>query len=160
MCCAPLDILAVTAAGRCAFTLCCHIKNSSCLLLLVCYCLARALAGTGIGLRPLSPYGKSLTMTDTAVATNFNKPFNIESHVAAKISFHMKVMIDVLAQLCNVVFGQVLHSCVRIDAGGGKYIVCGLTANTKIYVSPISTLFSRGRSTPEIRAIFRTSKFE
>ena len=70
-------------------------------------------------------------MANATVATNFYKPFNIESYVATKISFYVKVVVYILTKLCNVIFGQILDSCVGIDSGGGENISRGLKTDTK-----------------------------
>ena len=103
---AAVNIFALTASaygGFLAALLSCH-QNPS-LFLLVSYRLLGSLAGSGVGLGALASYGQALTVTDAAIATDFNKSLNIERHIPAKVALHAAVMVDILSQLGNIVLG-------------------------------------------------------
>ena len=56
-------------------------------------------------------------MTDTAVAVNFYKTLDVESNVTAKVTFYNVVVLDLVTELSNLIFSEVLSAGVGIDAG-------------------------------------------
>ena len=80
-------------------------------------------------------------MTNAAIAADFDEPLDVHGDFTPEVALYLAVMINVLSQFVNIRFGQILDPDVGVNAGLAKE------------VSPISTLFSLGRSTPLIRAI-------
>ena len=69
-------------------------------------------------------------MSDTAVAVDFNKTLDIESHVTAEVTLDHVVVLDLITQLGNLLFGQILGTGIGIDASLHKDIVGALASNT------------------------------
>ena len=82
-------------------------------------------------------------MSDTSVAADLGQSLDIEFDFSFEIAFDAQVVVDVLTDLSYLVFRQIPDSGIGIDPGSRKDLVG----------SDISTLFSRGKSTPAIRAI-------
>jgi len=80
--------------------------------------LLRALAGAGVGARALTAGREISAVAHAAVAADFNQTFNIHLHFAAQIAFNFYVLRNVIAQLGNFVFRQVLDANVGVHAGG------------------------------------------
>ena len=55
-------------------------------------------------------------MTDAAIAADFHKALDVEGNFAAKLALHAYVVIDIFSQLGYVVFVEILHPRVGIDA--------------------------------------------
>ena len=62
-------------------------------------------------------------MADTAVAADFNKPFDIERNLTAKIAFHLQVMLNIVTQFADFGFGEILHPSVRADADFREHLL-------------------------------------
>ena len=100
-----VNIFALTASAYGGFlaALLSAIKTPP-LFLLVSYRLLGSLAGSGVGLGALASYGQALTVTDAAIATDFNKSLNIERHIRRR-SPSTRQLWSILSQLGNIVLG-------------------------------------------------------
>src|SRR5690606_28756157 len=56
----------------------------------------------------------------TLVAADLDLAADVGLHFAAQIAFHLEVLFDVIAQLGDLIVGQVLGAHVLVDAGGRK----------------------------------------
>ena len=94
-------------------------------------------------------------MADAAVAADLHQSLDVERHVAAQIALHVKVFVDVFAQLDLVVLGQVLDTGVRADARGGENLLCGFTADAvDIGQTNFDSLLFRQVNTSYTRHVF------
>ena len=55
-------------------------------------------------------------MTHATIATDLHQALDVQRHLAAEVTLNLEIVVDVLAQLADVGFGQVLDTGVRIDA--------------------------------------------
>ena len=69
-------------------------------------------------------------MTHATVATDFNESFDIQSNFTAKVAFYCDVLVDIVTQLCNVFFGQILDADIRIDTGTCQNLICCAAADS------------------------------
>src|SRR5438034_457949 len=76
---------------------------------------ARALARTRIGAGALSVDGKAAAMADAAVRADLAKALDRLRAVAAKVTFHLELVVDVLTKLRDLLVGEVLDLRVRIE---------------------------------------------
>src|SRR5699024_1832501 len=101
------------------------------LLLLVRNGLLRALAGTRVGLGALAADRQAATVTQAAVAADFNQALDIQTDFAAQVALNIVVAVDHFTQLSGFFFGQVLYAGVRIDTGLLQDLVGRLAANAE-----------------------------
>src|SRR5215469_13427009 len=78
---------------------------------------ARALTGTGVGVRALSANRQIAAMTISAIGADFDEPLDVHRNFFAQIAFHHAFRLDYLADAVDLVFTQVLHLLVRINFG-------------------------------------------
>ena len=71
-----------------------------------------------------------LAVTHATVATDFNESFDIQSNFTAKVAFYCDVLVDIVTQLCNVFFGQILDADIRIDTGTCQNLICCAAADS------------------------------
>ena len=109
---------------------CCAKTKHPPLLLLVCDGLYRTLAGSCVCLGTLPSYRQALAVTHATVATDFNESFDIQSNFTAKVAFYCDVLVDIVTQLCNVFFGQILDADIRIDTGTCQNLICCAAADS------------------------------
>ena len=55
-------------------------------------------------------------MTDAPVAADFHEAFDVQGYFTAKVALHLDVMFDILAQLVDLLFGEILYAGIGIDA--------------------------------------------
>src|SRR5690606_9393709 len=79
-----------------------------------------SLAGALVGLGPLAAHRQATTVSQTLVAADLDLAADVGLHFAAQIAFHLEVLFDVIAQLGDLIVGQVLGAHVLVDAGGRK----------------------------------------
>ena len=53
-------------------------------------------------------------MTNASVAAYFNKSLDIESNISSQVALNHKVVVNVVTELSNIVFAEVLDSCIRV----------------------------------------------
>ena len=68
-------------------------------------------------------------MAKATIATDLHQALDVQGNLTAKVTFYLKVMVDVVTQLTDIFFGQILYANVRVDAGGGNDLICGITAD-------------------------------
>ena len=79
--------------------------------------LARTLAGTGIGVGALATNGQTLAVTEATVAANLHQALDVLRNLAVQVTFDGEVLVDVFADLLQIVFGDILDTDVRVKAG-------------------------------------------
>src|SRR6185312_770004 len=79
----------------------------------------RALAGTRVGVGALAADREALAVAQTLVAPDLHLAADVGGHFAAEVALRLVVGVDPVAQLEQVVFGQVLDADVRGDPGPG-----------------------------------------
>src|SRR6516165_11911017 len=79
--------------------------------------LARALAGSRVGVGALSAHGQVTAVTIPAVGADFDEPLDVHRNFLAEIAFHHAFSLDDLADTVDLVFAQVLDLLVRVDLG-------------------------------------------
>src|SRR4051794_22352343 len=82
-----------------------------------------ALAGARVGPRALPMHGKAAAVADTRVAADLDLAADVGGHLAAEVTLDLEVALDVVAQLDEVVVGQVADPQVRADPGGGQRLL-------------------------------------
>src|SRR5690606_34502316 len=86
-------------------------------LLLVGHGLALALAGAGVGTCALATHRKSCAMAKATVAADIHQAFDAQLHFTAQRTFHLYVLVDVLANTCLFIVGPFLHLCLGVHFG-------------------------------------------
>ena len=80
--------------------------------------LAGSFAGTGIGLRALTPHGQSAQMADAAVALDALEALEIHADFAAEISFNdILALLNRVDDLGELLLGQILCTDGGVDVG-------------------------------------------
>src|SRR5262249_18369493 len=77
--------------------------------------LLRALAGACVGLRPLTVHRPVAVVADTAVSADLGQALDRLRALAAQVAFDLVVRVDVLAELRDLLLGQVAHLRVRVE---------------------------------------------
>ena len=68
-------------------------------------------------------------MAKAAVAADLHQALDVHGDLAAQIALHLQVMVDVIAQGADLVFGKVLDARIGVDAGRGDDLVRGRAAD-------------------------------
>ena len=68
-------------------------------------------------------------MTDAAVAADFDKALDVQRNFAAKIAFHLDIVVDILSELVDVRFGEIAHARIGVHAACGNDITRGFAAD-------------------------------
>ena len=91
-------------------------------------------------------------MADALVAPDVHLALDVLQHVAAQIAFDFEVLIDEHTDATDFVVGGRGHACSDDVAGFTDLLrkSCGRAEDVS---ERVSTRFSRGMSTPEIRAM-------
>ena len=63
-------------------------------------------------------------MTNASVATDFNQTLDIHCDISSQVALNDAVLVDIVTQLCNVFFRQILYPNIRIDTGTSEDFVC------------------------------------
>ena len=83
-------------------------------------------------------------MTNTLVAADFNLAADVGCNLAAQIAFNLEGAFDVVAQLHELIVGQVLNADVRADAGFREGLARTSAAHTKnVCQGDFHALFAR-----------------
>src|SRR5690606_28238233 len=93
-------------AGRRVFDWICHGLHR---LLLGNGALARAFAGAGIGLGPLTADRQTPPVPQATITANLHQPLDVERNLLAEVAFHPTHVLDHLADRPDVLFREVLH---------------------------------------------------
>src|SRR6201999_3036730 len=91
--------------------------------------LLGALAGTGVGLRPLTADGQTAAPPQAFVAADLDLPADVGVDLAPQVTLDAVVRLDVVAELDHVLVGQVLDAEVRADARGLQQLLGAGTAD-------------------------------
>ena len=114
------------------------------LLLLVSDGLFRTLACTGVRLGTLTSDGETFSMANATVRTDFDESLDVQSGFPTKITFDLKVVVNVVTKLGNILLGKISYTSVGVDAGSFDDIVCSLSADAMdIGESDLDSLVSR-----------------
>src|SRR5438552_8282881 len=77
---------------------------------------ARPLAGPAVGLGPLSVDGQPAAVAEPAVGADLLEPLDVLGPLAAEVALDGQLVVDHVAQLADLVLGQVLDVRVGVDA--------------------------------------------
>src|SRR3954447_13106020 len=80
-------------------------------------CLARTLAGAGVGAGALAANGKRAAMTMAAIAADVAQAGDVLLDRAAQSAFDQKALVDQADDLGQFLFGEVLGAALAVDAG-------------------------------------------
>ena len=69
-------------------------------------------------------------MTEATIAADFHQALDVHGNFATQIAFYLQVMVDIIAELGNIFFSQILDARVGVDAGRRDDIVSDVRANT------------------------------
>src|SRR5579883_616045 len=127
---AVIDVLALAAAGAAAALLLGLPGHLLAHLLLAGNRLLGALAGPGVGVGPLAVDRQALAVADALVAVDLHLALDVLGHVAAQVTLHPQVGVDVVAQADDLLVGQVAHPCVRVDLGARQNLARDGRAHT------------------------------
>ena len=103
---------------RFSFPSCVHAELPSPLfgdLLLACNGARRTFARACIGVSALTANRQSFAMAQTAVAAEIHQPLDVHRDFAAQIAFDDVVAVDGLANLNDLVFGEIADAAVERD---------------------------------------------
>src|SRR6267378_5113225 len=79
----------------------------------------RTLAGTGVGVRPLSAHRQIPAVADSAIGLDLNQPPDVHLNLLAEIALHAAFLLDGLAKMVDFILGQVANLFRMIHAGLG-----------------------------------------
>jgi len=68
-------------------------------------------------------------MTEAAIAADLHQALDVHGNLTAKVTFNLEILVDVVTQLTDIFFGQILNAHIGVDAGGVDDLVCGGTAD-------------------------------
>src|SRR5688572_16072618 len=88
----------------------------------------RSLPGARVGLRPLPVRRQAAPVAQALVRPDLHQPLDVLRALAPQVALHEQV-VDLLAQLADLVLGQVLHLAVRLHARLGQDLVRGRPAD-------------------------------
>src|SRR5262245_43168113 len=77
----------------------------------------RALAGPGVSMGALPPYRQATAVPQTTIGTHLDVALDIHRDFLAQIAFHRAFLFQDLANPVDLVFIEVRHLLVKIDAG-------------------------------------------
>src|SRR5438270_1306413 len=80
--------------------------------------LARALARARVGAGALAVDRQAPAVAQPLVAADLHLAADVGGHLAAEVTLHPEVLVDVVAQLQQVLVAEVAHPDVRADSGG------------------------------------------
>ena len=82
-------------------------------------------------------------MAKATIAANLHQAGGILTHFTTKIAFCGVVCIDIITNLGDLIFGQILDSCINIDTSLGANLGCAsLTNAVKIGESDLNALIA------------------
>src|SRR5580692_12141065 len=82
--------------------------------------LLLALAGTRVGLRPLTVYRQPPAVPDALVGADLDLAANVGRDFAAKVALNLVVRVDVLAELGQVILRESMNPGVTAHSSGGE----------------------------------------
>ncbi|CDZ89198.1 hypothetical protein RHRU231_470046 [Rhodococcus ruber] len=99
------------------------------LLLLSCDGALRTLTGAGVGLGALSTHGQTTTVSQALVAADLDLATDVRLDLAAEVTLDLVGLLDELAQLGEILVGEVLAAQIRAHAGGLEDLLRAGTAD-------------------------------
>src|SRR5919197_2216440 len=87
--------------------------------------LLRALARARVGLRALTANREAATMTNAAIAPDLRQALDGLGPLAPQVAFDLEIRVDVVAELRNLLVGQVAHFLVRREPERGADLARG-----------------------------------
>ena len=110
----------------------------------------RPLTGTGVGLGALTTHGQTTTVAQALVAADLDLATDVGLNLAAKVTLDLERLLDVLAELCQVLVREVLAPEIRADAGGVKdFLGAGTADAVDVCQCDLHALFARKINTRE-----------
>ena len=83
-------------------------------------------------------------MANATVRTDFDESLDVQSGFPTKITFDLKVVVNVVTKLGNILLGKIFYASIGVDAGSFDDIVCSLSADAMdIGESDFNSLVSR-----------------
>lgn len=108
------------------------------------------LTGTGVGLGALTTHGQTTTVAQALVAADLDLATDVGLNLAAKVTLDLERLLDVLAELCQVLVREVLAPEIRADAGGVKdFLGAGTADAVDVCQCDLHALFARKINTRE-----------
>src|SRR4029077_12705259 len=86
----------------------------------------RTLAGTRVGVRPLSAHRQVAAVLNPAVGLDFDQPADVHLNLLAEIAFHAALFFDLLAEMVDFIFRQVANLLRVVDICLGGELFCAL----------------------------------
>ena len=77
----------------------------------------------------LTANGQTLAVTKATVAADFHEALHVLGNFAVQVALNREVLLDVIAELAEILFGEVLHADVRVHTGFRKDLLGGREAN-------------------------------
>ena len=68
-------------------------------------------------------------MTEAAIAADLHQALDVHGNLTAQVALNLQVVVNVVTDLTDILFGQVLNARIRIDTGRLDDIVRNLAAN-------------------------------
>ena len=122
MCYADFNILALAASLDSFLCCCCHFSIVAPLLLLVRDRLRRTFSCPRISFCALPAYWHTFSVAYAAVAVNLNESLDIHCDFLAKIALNVIIFINLVTELSNFFFCQILRARIGIYARLCAYI--------------------------------------
>src|SRR6185369_2667459 len=105
---------------------------------------ARTFARTRVGVRALSPNGKSSAMTQSTVAADVHQAFDVHLNLLAQISFDAALLIDDCANAVYFLFRQLANAFIDTDPGLSQdFIRAGAPDAVNVCETDLSSFVSR-----------------
>src|SRR5690606_17306330 len=97
--------------------------------LLSCDGALRTLTGAGVGLGALSTHGQTTTVSQALVAADLDLAADVRLNLATEVTLDLVTLLDVLAELGEVLVRQILAAQVRVDTRGLEDLLGAGTAD-------------------------------
>ena len=92
-------------------------------------------------------------MAHAAVQADLDEALDVQRHLATEVALDLVATVDELAEAVDLLLREVADPRVGVDVRLGRIFWVVRRPIPKMYVRAISTRFSRGMSTPAMRAI-------
>ncbi len=114
---------------------------------------ARPLLGARVGVRALPAHRQPAAMARATIRANVHQALDVHRYFSAQGTFDAIVALDFLANFVDIGVGQITNAERQEIPAPSRILSAVWRPIPKMYVKPISTFFSRGRSTPAMRAM-------
>src|SRR5512143_2703557 len=102
-----------------------------CLLLLAHNQLSGASPGARVSLCPLPVDRQPETMPLALIRTNVNEPLYVHRHLTPEITLHLKIPVDHISYLNNILISQILNPYIRVNPCLAQYLLRQRSSNAK-----------------------------